>query len=154
MQKQTWLVVVGVLLTGIIGTSQSREFANETDFEAAMKDVGKNFGAVRSAMEAREREAVASGAENLVSIFEGVEAFFSARELEHGVTVAGQAIQAAADIKSAVDNGVLTDAEAKQVKEYDDLRYDAILTDAFTKDYLRDPVNHQHEDKRLESRVA
>ena len=104
MQKQTWLVVVGVLLTGIIGTSQSREFANETDFEAAMKDVGKNFGAVRSAMEAREGETVASGAENLVSIFEGVEAFFSARDLEHGVTVAGQAVQAAADIKSAIDN--------------------------------------------------
>ena len=104
MQKQAWLVVVGVLLTGIIGTSQSREIADETDFEAAMKDVGKNFGAVRSAMEAREGETVASGAENLVSIFEGVEAFFSARDLEHGVTVAGQALQAAADIKSAIDN--------------------------------------------------
>ena len=104
MQKQAWLVVVGVLLTGIIGTSQSREIADETDFEAAMKDVGKNFGAVRSAMEAREGEAVASGAENLVSIFEGVEAFFSAHELKHGVTVAGQALQAATDIKSAVDN--------------------------------------------------
>ena len=76
MQKQAWLVIVGVLLTGIIGISQSREIADETDFEAAMKDVGKNFGAVRSAMEAREGETVASGAENLVSIFEGVEAFF------------------------------------------------------------------------------
>ena len=104
MQKQAWLVIVGVLLTGIIGISQSREIADETDFEAAMKDVGKNFGAVRSAMEAREGETVASGAENLVSIFEGVEAFFSARDLEHGVTVAGQAAQAAADIKSAIDN--------------------------------------------------
>ena len=57
-------------------------------------------------------------------------------------------------VRQPVDNGVLTDAEAKQVKEYDDLRYDAILTDAFTKEYLRDPVNHKHEDKRLESRVA
>ena len=104
MQKQAWLVIVGVLLTGIIGISQSREIADETDFEAAMKDVGKNFGAVRSAMEAREGETVASGAENLVSIFEGVEAFFSARDLEHGVTVAGQAVQAAADNKSAIDN--------------------------------------------------
>ena len=104
MQKQAWLVIVGVLLTGIIGASQSREIADEADFEAAMKDVGKNFGAVRSAMEAREGETVASGAENLVSIFEGVEAFFSARDLEHGVTVAGQAVQAAADIKSAIDN--------------------------------------------------
>ncbi len=61
MQKQAWLVVMGVLLTGIIGLSQSREIADETDFEAAMKDIGKNFGAVRSAMEAREGEAVAGG---------------------------------------------------------------------------------------------
>ncbi len=59
-----------------------------------------------------------------------------------------------AQLKSAVANGVLTDTEARKVKEYDDLRYDAILTDAFTKEYLRDPVNHKHEDKRLESRVA
>ena len=53
MQKQAWLVIVGVLLTGIIGISQSREIADETDFEAAMKDVGKNFGAVRSAISGR-----------------------------------------------------------------------------------------------------
>ncbi|GAB3683548.1 acyl-CoA dehydrogenase [Salinisphaera aquimarina] len=57
-------------------------------------------------------------------------------------------------LASCVKNGVLTDAEASQVKEYDDLRYDAILTDAFSKEYLQDPVNHQHEDHRLESRVA
>ena len=59
-----------------------------------------------------------------------------------------------AQLADAVKNDVLTEAEAKQVKEYDDLRYDAILTDAFSKDYLRDPISHQHEDKRLESRVA
>ena len=57
-------------------------------------------------------------------------------------------------LEDAVKNNVLTEAEAKQVKEYDDLRYDAILTDAFSKEYLRDPISHQHEDKRLESRVA
>ena len=57
-------------------------------------------------------------------------------------------------LASAVAAGVLTDAEARQVKEYDDLRYDAILTDAFSKEYLADPVNHRHEDHRMESRVA
>ena len=33
-----------------------------------------------------------------------MEAFFEARELEHGITVAGEAKQAATDIKTAVDN--------------------------------------------------
>jgi len=59
-----------------------------------------------------------------------------------------------AQLENAVKNSVLSEAEAKQVKEYDDLRYDAILTDAFSPEYMRDPVSHDHEDKRLESRVA
>ncbi len=41
-----------------------------------------------------------------------------------------------------------------KVQEYDEMRYDAILTDAFSKDYLVDPVHHRHKDHRLESRVA
>jgi len=57
-------------------------------------------------------------------------------------------------LASCVKAGILSEDEARQVKEYDDLRYDAILTDAFSKEYLADPVNHKHEDKRLDSRVA
>lgn len=113
MRKNAWLAIAGVLLASSFGFTQSGEITNETDFDAAMKNVGKNFGAVRSAMEAREPEAVANGAENLKMIFGQVEAFFTARELEHGLTVAGQALQAATDIKSAIDNrafGELADA--------------------------------------------
>ena len=104
MREHAWLAVAALLVAGVVGGAQPREIANETDLDAAMKDVGKNFGAVRAAMEAREPEAVSSGAENLVMIFEGVEAFFTAHELEHGVTVAGEAGQAASDIKAAIDN--------------------------------------------------
>ena len=57
-------------------------------------------------------------------------------------------------LQDAVEQGVLTDAESRQVKEYDDMRYDAILTDAFDPRYLTDPINHRHQDQRLESRVA
>ncbi len=64
-----------------------------------------------------------------------------------GFTVADQ-------LASCVDKDILTEDEARQVREYDDMRYDAILTDAFSQEYLTDPVNHRHEDQRLESRVA
>ncbi|WP_348762022.1 DUF1974 domain-containing protein [uncultured Salinisphaera sp.] len=57
-------------------------------------------------------------------------------------------------LASAVKKELLTEAEAKQVKEYDDLRYDAILTDAFSKEYLEDMKNHEHVDDRVATRVA
>lgn len=57
-------------------------------------------------------------------------------------------------LASCVANRVITNAEARQVRDYDALRYDAILTDAFSKEYVADPVHHPHEDHRLESRVA
>ena len=101
MRKQAWLAVAGILVAGVIGIAQSNEISNADEFEAAMKDVGKNFGAVRAAMEAREPDDVSSGAGQLVTIFEGVEAFFEARELKHGITVAGEAKQAATDIRSS-----------------------------------------------------
>ena len=57
-------------------------------------------------------------------------------------------------LASAVKKELLTEAEAKQVREYDDLRYDAILTDAFSKEYLEDMKNHEHVDDRVATRVA
>jgi len=53
-----------------------------------------------------------------------------------------------------VDKGILSEDEARQVKEYDDMRYDAILTDAFSKEYMLNPLENQHEDQRLQTRVA
>jgi cytochrome c556 len=104
MRKQAWLAMAGVLVAGVVGIAQSDEIATAESFDAAMKDVGKNFGGVRSGMEARDGEAVSGGAENLVAIFERVEAFFAARELEIGVTAAGEARQAASDLVSALEN--------------------------------------------------
>ncbi|WP_423820752.1 acyl-CoA dehydrogenase [Salinisphaera sp. SPP-AMP-43] len=57
-------------------------------------------------------------------------------------------------LRSAVDQQVLTQAEADQVAEYDTMRYDAILTDAFSKEYLADMAHKRHNDQRNESRVA
>ncbi|MGB7757715.1 MAG: DUF1974 domain-containing protein, partial [Salinisphaera sp.] len=57
-------------------------------------------------------------------------------------------------LRSAVDKQILTQEEADQVAEYDRMRYDAILTDAFTKEYLADMAHKRHEDHRNESRVA
>ncbi|MES1925199.1 acyl-CoA dehydrogenase [Salinisphaera sp. T31B1] len=57
-------------------------------------------------------------------------------------------------LASCVDQGILTEDQARQVKEYDDMRYDAILTDAFSKEYLLNPLENTHEDQRLETRVA
>lgn len=45
-------------------------------------------------------------------------------------------------LAQAVDQGVLTQAEADQVGEYDRLRYEAIMTDAFTKEYLAGTAFH------------
>uniref|UniRef100_UPI0032B1FBDF acyl-CoA dehydrogenase domain-containing protein n=1 Tax=uncultured Abyssibacter sp. TaxID=2320202 RepID=UPI0032B1FBDF len=41
-----------------------------------------------------------------------------------------------ARLEEAVAQGVLTSDEAEQVGEYDRLRYEAVMTDAFTKEYL------------------
>ncbi len=57
-------------------------------------------------------------------------------------------------LDSAVSKGILTETEAQSVREYDTLRFDAVLTDAFKSAYLSDPQNHGHIDTRTESRVA
>ena len=41
---------------------------------------------------------------------------------------------------------MLTQAEADQVGEYDRLRYEAIMTDAFTKEYLAGTAFHPEAD--------
>ncbi|MES1944393.1 acyl-CoA dehydrogenase [Salinisphaera sp. PC39] len=64
-----------------------------------------------------------------------------------GFTVAEQ-------LASCVDAGILSREEAKQVEDFDALRYDAILTDSFTHEYLTDRAAGGHEDVAQESRVA
>ncbi len=43
----------------------------------------------------------------------------------------------AEQMKDAIAKGILTKAEGKQVTEFEKLRHDAMLTDAFTKDYIK-----------------
>ncbi|WP_111746118.1 acyl-CoA dehydrogenase [Salinisphaera orenii] len=57
-------------------------------------------------------------------------------------------------LASAIATGVLTETEAESVRTYDTLRYDAVLTDAFTSEYISDPLHHDHVDTRANSRVA
>ena len=47
---------------------------------------------------------------------------------------------AEAQLAACVEQQILTADEAKQVAEYDALRADAMLTDAFTKEYIRGDV--------------
>jgi hypothetical protein len=60
----------------------------------------------------------------------------------------------ATQLANCVETGILSKDEAKQVEEYDKLRYDSILTDAFDPDYLRHRGSAEHEDQRQEARVA
>lgn len=64
-----------------------------------------------------------------------------------GLTVADQ-------LAGCVEAGILSQAEADEVAAYDQLRYDAILTDAFEPDYLLNRQNGGHQDKVQEARVA
>ena len=59
-------------------------------------------------------------------------------------------------LANCVETGILSKDEAKQVEEYDKLRYDSILTDAFDSEYLqhRGSADVEHEDLRQEARVA
>ncbi|RJS95307.1 acyl-CoA dehydrogenase [Salinisphaera sp. Q1T1-3] len=59
-----------------------------------------------------------------------------------------------ARLASAVERGILDKSEAEQVRVYDEMRYDAILTDAFTPEYLADMAHSAHVDDRAASRVA
>ncbi len=97
-------LVVAVSCFVLSGLSQVPEIADESGFDAAMKDVGKTFGAVRESIEAREGEQTAAGAEHLVEIFTGVKTFFEAHGADGAASIAEDARQAASDLKAAVDN--------------------------------------------------
>ena len=97
-------LVVAVSFFVLSGLSQVPEIADESGFDAAMKDVGKTFGAVRESIEARDGEQTAAGAEHLVEIFTGVKAFLEAHDADGAASIAEDARQAASDLKAAVDN--------------------------------------------------
>ena len=97
-------LIVAVSFFVLSGLSQVPEIVDESGFDAAMKDVGKTFGAVRESIEAREGEQTAAGAEHLVEIFTGVKTFLEAHGADGAANIAEDARQAASDLKAAVDN--------------------------------------------------
>ncbi|MDN5938480.1 MAG: acyl-CoA dehydrogenase [Salinisphaera sp.] len=59
-----------------------------------------------------------------------------------------------AQLRDAVDQGRITQTEANAIREYDALRYDAVLTDDFSQAYLRDPLSATQEDRPAQLRAA
>ena len=104
MRSQILWAVSGLFVVGVIGTAQSGEITNAEDYDAAMKDVGVTFRALRSDREARNGEAVISGAEKLVALFEQVHAFWDTRDVPGAATTAMAARAAVAAIKAAVES--------------------------------------------------
>jgi len=49
-------------------------------------------------------------------------------------------------LSDAVAKGKLTEAQAQGIREYDVLRYDVLLTDDFTKEYLLNPLSKETEE--------
>src|SRR5699024_443961 len=56
-------------------------------------------------------------------------------------------------LADAVQKSLLTQAQADRIEAYDNMRYDALLTDAFSKQYLADMAHRRHTDTRNEARV-
>ena len=90
----------------------------------------------------------------LMSAFEKlqeVDSFYSEflRGVKHG-EIEGETVEA--QLESALSKQLLTADQADQIREYDRLRYDVLLTDDFSKEYLANPLSEQA--RRAEGRPA
>ncbi len=103
MKRCLALVIGIVVLAGYVGVAQSAEISSVEDYDAAMKEVGATFRALRSDMEAREGEAVMAGTTKLTGLFEQVEAFWTSRNVPAAAAIASEAAEAASDIRSALE---------------------------------------------------
>lgn len=77
-----------------------------------------------------------------------VEPFYEAflKALKSGA-VTGESLDE--QLADAVRGGVLSDEQARAVAEYDALRYDAILTDDFSHEYLVNPLSREARDEEV-----
>ena len=80
-----------------------------------------------------------------------VDSFYSEflRGVKHG-EIEGETVEA--QLESALSKQLLTADQADQIREYDRLRYDVLLTDDFSKEYLANPLSEQA--RRAEGRPA
>ncbi len=73
---------------------------------------------------------------------QSIEGFYDdfLKATKHG-EIEGETLEA--QLQSAVAGGHLDEAQAEQVREYDAMRYDVILTDDFSKEYLLNPLSDE-----------
>ena len=70
-----------VVVASLVGFAQSAEISSEADYDAAMKEVGATFRALRSDMDVREGESVLAGPAKLAELFEQVGSPLSKRHV-------------------------------------------------------------------------
>jgi len=104
MRRHLLAVLAGVVVASFVGVAQSGEISSEADYDAAMKEVGATFRAVRSDMDARDGESVIAGTTKLTELFGQVEAFWESHNVPAAAAFATQAGEAASAIRSAVEH--------------------------------------------------
>jgi cytochrome c556 len=102
MRKQLLAVFAGVIVASVVAVGQSDEIGSEEDYDAAMKEVRTTFGALNSAMDARDGDSVLSGTAKLAGLFEQVEAFWASRDVPAAAAIATEAAEAANAIRAAL----------------------------------------------------
>lgn len=103
MHKQLLVAFASVLVASAIVVAQSDEIGSVEDYDATMKEVRTTFGALNSAMDARDGDTVLSGTAKLVEIFEQVEAFWATRNVPAAAAIATEAAAAANEIRAALE---------------------------------------------------
>ena len=91
MRRHLLMVLAGVVVASLVGIAQSGEISSEADYDAAMKEVGATFRALRSDMEARDGEAVLAGTAKLAAELKTPiqigENFYGPRDLATALTM-------------------------------------------------------------------
>lgn len=104
MRRHLLMVLAGVVVASLVGIAQSGAISSEADYDAAMKEVGATFRALRSDMEARDGEAVLAGTAKLADLFEQVQGFWASHDVPAAAAIATEAAEAARAITSAVES--------------------------------------------------
>ena len=106
MRRHLLMVLAGVVVASLVGIAQSGAISSEADYDAAMKEVGATFRALRSDMEARDGEAVLAGTAKLADLFEQVQGFWASHDVPAAAAIATatEAVEAARAITSAVES--------------------------------------------------
>ncbi len=83
----------------------AQQAMSEENYDAAMKQVRATFGGVRDQVEAEAGADVAAAGKELAELFEKVEAFWEAREVESAIEISAGARDAALELQKAGETG-------------------------------------------------